>query len=70
MVKTTVYLPERLKERLELEARARGVSEADVIRDAIDRTVTAQRPRPRGGIYAGRESIARRAEELLAGFGE
>jgi hypothetical protein len=70
MVKTTVYLPPELKERVELEAQSRGVSEADVIRDALDRSVSRRRPRPRGGIYEGREPIARRVDELLAGFGE
>jgi len=65
--KTTVYLPEELKAAVESEARRRGVSEAEVIRQAI--TEAVGRPRPQGGIIEG-EAFAERADELLAGFGE
>ena len=66
--KTTVYLPDELKVRIEREARRRGCSEATVIRDAISSSLS--RPRPRAGIIAEGEPIAERADELLAGFGE
>ncbi len=36
MVKTTVYLPEELKARVERAAAAQGTSEAEVIRSAIE----------------------------------
>lgn len=65
--KTTVYLPDELKADLEREARRRGVSEATVIRAAIEAAV--HRPRPRAGIVDV-EPMADRVEELLAGFGE
>jgi Ribbon-helix-helix protein, copG family len=65
--KTTVYLPEALKLAVEGEARRRGVSEAEVIRQAI--TSAVSRPRPRPGIIEG-TPIAERSDELLAGFGE
>ena len=65
--KTTVYLPDELKARIEREARRRGCSEATVIRDAIGAAL--ERPRPRAGIVDG-EPIADRVDELLAGFGE
>jgi predicted transcriptional regulator len=65
--KTTVYLPDDLKTAVEGEARRRGVSEAEVIRQAIADAV--RRPRPRAGFLDG-EAFAERAEELLAGFGE
>lgn len=66
--KTTVYLPDELKRGVELEAKRRGVSEAQVIRDAIAAAVT--RPRPRAAIIPVGEPIAHRVDELLKGFGE
>lgn len=71
MAKTTLYLPDDLKAAIALEARRRSVPEAEIIREAL-RTVLAadERPRPRGGLFAGAEPIAERAEELLSGFGE
>ena len=65
--RTTVYLPEQLKDRLELEAKRRGVTEAHVIREALDAALA--RPRPRGGILACGDIVARR-DELMEGFGE
>jgi hypothetical protein len=65
--KTTMYLPDELKATVEGEARRRGVSEAEVTRQAIAGAVA--RPRPRFGIIDG-EPMAERVEELLAGFGE
>ena len=69
MDKTTVYLPDELKTAVKRAARQRGVSEAEVIRDAIRTAVDEVRPAPRGGLYAGSEPIARRVDELLDGFG-
>jgi predicted transcriptional regulator len=65
--KTTIYLPEELKTAVEREARRRGLSEAEVIRQAIASAI--QRPRPRAGIIDGKP-IAARDEELLVGFGD
>ena len=65
--KTTVYLPEELKAAVEREARHRGSSEAEVIRQAISDAVT--RPLPRAGILDVKP-FAGQVEELLAGFGE
>lgn len=70
MEKTTVYLPEDLKAALKRTAAQRGMSEAEVIRESIRQTVTEVRPRPRGGLFSSGHPIARRAEELLTGFGE
>ena len=70
MDKTTVYLPEELRAAVKHAARQRGVSEAEVIRDSIRAGVGHVRPRPRGALYTGSEPIARRTDELLAGFGE
>jgi hypothetical protein len=71
MEKTTVYLPQRLKTAVTRAAKRRGVSEARVIRDSIEAAVGADRPRPRGGLFAA-EPMAGRIDELLAeeGFGE
>lgn len=70
MDKTTVYLPDELKAAVKRAARQRGVSEAQVIRESIRAAVVGAKPPPRGGLYAGSEPIARRVDELLAGFGE
>jgi predicted transcriptional regulator len=68
MKKTTVYLPDDLKDDLTRVARERGVAEAEVIRDAVAAAVG--RPAPRAGIFASDEAFAERVDELLEGFGE
>ena len=70
MDKTTVYLPVELKTALRRVARERGVSEAEVIRDSIRRVVAGERARPRPGLFAGSEPIARDVDANLRGFGE
>ena len=74
MKKTTLYLPDDLKQRVENVARVEKRSEADVIRDAIAAAVTARSaPEPRlplPGVKLRNPSVAERAEELLEGFGE
>jgi hypothetical protein len=65
MKKTTVYLPDDLKEALEREALRRDKSEAQLIREAIAAAVA--RPRPQGGLFSA-EPFAHRVDELLAGF--
>lgn len=70
MVKTTVYLPDDLHQAIKRVAVERGISEAEVIRDSLRAGVDAQRPRPRGGLFASGDPIAARADELLVGFGE
>ncbi len=72
MVKTTVYLPEALKARLEYAAASEGRSEAEVIRQAIDRyTTPRERPRARLPLFEslGDPLFAERVDEELAGFG-
>ena len=66
MRKTSVYLPEDLKEALAREAARRGASEADVIRAAVRAAVV--RPEPAAGLFEA-EPFAERADELLDGFG-
>ncbi len=69
MVKTTLYLPDELKARLERESVRRGESEAELIRTALRKELGTERARPRGGIFTGSEPIAERVDELLDGFG-
>lgn len=70
MDKTTIYLPRELKAAIMRAARRRGTSEAEVIRDSIRTAVGTERPRPRGGLFASGDPIARQADDHLAGFGE
>jgi plasmid stability protein len=70
MDKTTLYLPEDLKAAVKRSAAERGVSEAEVIREAIRASLGGVRPRPRGALYSSGQPIARDAEKMLAGFGE
>jgi hypothetical protein len=71
MEKTTVYLTSELKARIAATARARGSSEAAVIRDAIERFT--ERPRPTLPLFEGSSrttNIAEHVDEILAeGFG-
>ncbi len=60
MTKTTVYLPEGLKRALARTARRRGVSEAELLRDAVARITTeAEAPAPQLPLFrSGKRSIA------------
>ncbi len=72
MQKTTVYLPDDLKRALGRSAAARGVSEAELIREAV-RAITTEvaPPRPRLPLFAsGVPDLAERADSALDGFGE
>ncbi len=70
MDKTTVYLPPELRSAIRRIARQRGLSEAEVIRNSIRNAVGADRPQPRGGLFASGAPIAREADDHLSGFGE
>jgi predicted transcriptional regulator len=65
--KTTVYLPDELKDRIEREARRRGLAEAEVIRTALAKGLG--RPSPTGALFSA-EPFAARTDELLKGFGD
>jgi hypothetical protein len=70
MVKTTIYLPEKLKKEVEKAAKRQKRTEAEVIRAAIAAAMVNP-PEPR--IFdrgLGDPTIAERVDELLAkGFG-
>lgn len=72
MQKTTVYIPEDVKRSLGHVAAARGVSEAELIREAL-RMLTSQTlpPNPRVPLFkSGKPRLAERVDEALSGFGE
>ena len=70
MQKTTVYVPDDLKQALARTAAARGCSEAELIREAL-RAMTAAPPRPRLPLFNSRKPrLAENVDQALAGFGE
>jgi Arc/MetJ-type ribon-helix-helix transcriptional regulator len=72
MRKTTVYIPDDVKRSLGHVAAARGVSEAELIREAL-RTLTSQTlpPRPRVPLFkSGKPRLAEQLDAALEGFGE
>lgn len=72
MIKTTLYLPEPLKKKLERAAAQSGQSEAAIIREGIQLAVDRKEPpKPRSGIFdSGDPHFSERVDEYLAGFGE
>jgi predicted transcriptional regulator len=73
MKKTTIYLPDELKKRIEKVARTKGKAEAEVIRDAIDAaTRVAGAPVPRIPLVdagLGDPTIAENVDAVLESFG-
>lgn len=72
MEKTTVYLPEDLKQALRRAARAAGRSEAELIREGIGLVTGSHRiAEPRLPLFdSGQPDLAERVDEALIGFGE
>lgn len=72
MQKTTVYIPEDVKRALGQLAAARGVSEAELIREALHAfTSQTTPPRPRLPLFkSGKRGLAERVDEALSGFGK
>lgn len=72
MVRTTVYLPEELKDELARTSSRTGRSEAELIREGVRTIVEAERAvGPRIPLFTSSDgSIAERAEEYLRGFGD
>jgi hypothetical protein len=70
--KTTVYLPDHLKLRLEQTAGDQGLSEADVIRAALDAyTLQQATPLPRLPLFEpGEVAVITDWDSALDGFGE
>ena len=72
MRKTTLYLPDHLKEAVEQAAARNSSSEASFIRQALERAVASARPpRPRLPLFSSKDpDLAERIEQELDGFGE
>ncbi len=74
MQKTTVYLDEGEYRRLKQMARRRRRPPAEMIREAVGeytaRHAPRRKPRSIGAFKSSRRDLGRRAERLLAGFGE
>ena len=71
MHRTTVYLPENLKGALARAAHEEGRTEADLIREGVERLLQSRRAEPRLPLFAsGQPDLAERVDEMLAGFGE
>lgn len=73
MRRTTIYLPDDLKEALERTAAAEGRSEAEVVRSALaSATARHTYPAPRLPLFSSADpTLAERVDdELAAGFGE
>jgi len=71
MKRTTIYLPEEMKARLEVEAARRNITESELIRRAVDNELH-RRPR-RGGFITGGPKDGITGENLhehMEGFGE
>jgi hypothetical protein len=72
MHRTTVYLPDTLKAALQRTAKARGTSEADLIREGVA-YVTREHdaPEPILPLFrSGNPTLAEEVDEALRGFGE
>ncbi len=73
MVKTTLYLPEELKTALERIAAQQSISEARLMREALEEKVArSAAPRPIVPLFPeglGDPDASERIEELLEGFG-
>lgn len=72
MEKTTVYLPNDMKQALKRAARSTGRSEADLIREGIGLVTGTHRiAEPRLPLFeSGQPDLADRTDDLLRGFGE
>jgi Ribbon-helix-helix protein, copG family len=73
--KTTIYLPDEMKKKVEDMARQEKKSEADIIRDAVNSAVEVKYvyPKPQiplPGMKLGDPTIAERVADALDGFGE
>jgi len=75
MKRTTVYLPDDLKLRLEQAAEQDRCTEAAIVREALDEALKRRETSPTVPLFAegwGDPTLAERVEELLAdtGFGQ
>lgn len=65
MKRTTVKLPDEIDARLRHEARRRGVTLSELVREAVEAHVGRRRLRSFGAGKSGRKDISERIEEIL-----
>jgi hypothetical protein len=65
MRRTTVKLPDDLDARLRHEAARRGMTIAELTREAIETHLGGRRLRAAGAGRSGRDDVSERIEELL-----
>jgi len=69
MKRTTIMVPDELDARIRLEARRRGVSIADIAREALEQSVPGPAPAGRLGFFAIGEGdpidASERVDELV-----
>lgn len=65
MKRTTVKLPDEIDARLRHEARRRGVTLSELVREAVEAHVGRRRLRSFGAGKSGRTDISERIEEIL-----
>ncbi len=72
MDKTTIYVPKDLKRAMGRLAAERGVTEAEIVREALRMlTARAEPPRPRLPLFkSGKPDLSEDIDRALAGFGE
>jgi hypothetical protein len=69
--RTTIYLSDDLKTELTRAAHEEGRTEADLVREGVERLLRAREPEPRLPLFAsGKSDLAENVDKLLAGFGE
>jgi Ribbon-helix-helix protein, copG family len=68
MLKTTVYLTDDLKRRVERVAEDKSCSEAEIIRAALEEYTQHERPRPRFPLFSA--PPIEDWDEAMRGFGK
>jgi hypothetical protein len=69
--RTTIYLPEELKRSLARAAYEDKRTEADLIREGIERLLKSRHPEPKLPLFtSGKPELAENVDKLLDGFGE
>ena len=70
--RTTIYLPEQLKAALEQMAAEERRTEADLIREGLERLLESRYPRPRIPLFESSlpPDAAEHFDDYLQGFGE
>lgn len=69
--RTTIYLPDDMKRAIEQEAFRRGITEAEVIREAVSQHVRPKSRNLQVAVFPEGfgEEIGTRVDELLEGMG-